>query len=84
MESSHYRRIHARVSRRLWSDLDTDIRDIIANDPLHLTEAYKWFETKVKADATRLYEDSSYYDNLKETFDHSQYSDLVSQKSVRR
>ena len=68
MKSKHYERIHARVARRLWAYLPLKTRDIIANDVSHATDEFKWFEAKVETDATRLYEDPSYYDNGEFTF----------------
>jgi hypothetical protein len=44
------------------------MQDIIASDALHLTQEYAWFETKVAQDATRIFEDSNYYDNDPLTF----------------
>ena len=50
--------------------LDTPeiVRHIIANDAAHETPEYKWFEKKLNADAKRLFEDESYYDNQDFTF----------------
>ena len=68
MKSKHYERIHARVAARLWKDIPIHLRDIIANDSDHLTDEFKWFADKTHADATRLYEDPTYYDNEEFTF----------------
>lgn len=62
-KSNHYRTIHKRVQNRVWQDLPQETRDIIAADDLHTSEAYRWFEAKVEADALRLYEDPNYYSN---------------------
>lgn len=67
----HFWRIHAKVSRRLWSDLPMSQRNIIAADAEHTTELFKWFDAKVNTDATRLYEDSSYFANQEDTFRYS-------------
>jgi hypothetical protein len=64
MFSQHYWRIHARVTRRVWSDLPQHVRDVIAADDAHLSPQFKWFEAKVHADTLRLYEDPAYFDNL--------------------
>jgi hypothetical protein len=64
----HYWRIHARVARRVLSDLPEPIRHVIANDALHESEDFKWFEKKVTEDAVRLFEDPSYYDNSQDSF----------------
>jgi hypothetical protein len=66
--SLHYLRIHAKVWRRLWSEIPNRMRDIIAADTEHRTEQYKWFESKVEDDARRLYEDPNYFDNAEYTF----------------
>lgn len=66
--TAHYWRIHARVTKRLWTDLPVDVRDVIAADVAHVTPEFEWFDNKVKADTLRLYEDANYYDNLQETF----------------
>lgn len=65
-KTEHFWRIHARVTKRLLSDLPLKIQDVIASDSL--ADESKWFEAKVLTDATRLYEDESYYDNAPETF----------------
>jgi hypothetical protein len=65
---SHFWRIHARVTRRVWSDLPMYVRDIIAADTAHETSEFQWFDKKVTEDATRLFEDSSYYDSSVESF----------------
>lgn len=65
-KTNHFWRIHARVAKRLLSDLPLKIQDVIASDSL--ADESKWFEAKVMTDATRLYEDESYYDNAPETF----------------
>lgn len=62
-KSKHYWRIHNRVARRILLDTPERIRHIIAHDADHETAEYKWFEAKVNEDATRLFLDSSYYDN---------------------
>ena len=61
--SLHFNRIHARVCRRLWSDIPVRTREIIANDILHESQEYQWFNSKVMTDAIRLWEDPAYYDN---------------------
>lgn len=67
-KSQHYWRINARVARRVWTDCPGYIRDIIANDVLHVTEVYKWFVKKVEDDTNHLYLDENYYDNAPNTF----------------
>jgi hypothetical protein len=62
-KTEHFWRIHQKVMRRVWADLPDDTRDIIANDVDQDSEAFKWFESKVLADATRLYEDPDYFAN---------------------
>jgi hypothetical protein len=64
----HYWRIHNRVARRILLDTHEVVRHIIAHDAAHETAEYKWFEAKVNADAKRLYEDPSYYDNSVESW----------------
>jgi hypothetical protein len=64
----HYWRIHNRVARRILLDLPERVRHIIASDSAHETQEYQWFEKKVNEDATRLFEDPSYYDNQEFTF----------------
>jgi len=76
MKSLHYWRIHARVTKRVWTDLDVDTREILANDVLHLTSVYQWFEAKVNADTERLYSDPDYYDNAEFSFRVSKIRDL--------
>lgn len=68
IKTNHFRRIHQRVARALWGDLGLRTQDIIANDTEHKSEEFKWFEEKVMADATRIYEDSEYHDNNPWTF----------------
>lgn len=68
MKTKHFWRIHQRVLRRVWQELPDITRDQIANDVLHDTELYKWFDAKVNSDALRLYEDEAYYDNQEWTF----------------
>lgn len=72
----HYWRHHARVARRLWSDIPQRLRDTIAADAEHTTEEYKWFAAKVDADSTRLYEDPLHWDNQEFTFQCSAYEQL--------
>lgn len=62
----HYWRIHARVSRRLLSDVPPHIQDAIASG--FGAAEQEWFTKKVESDATRLFEDPSYYDNDPATF----------------
>jgi len=69
----HYWRIHARVARRILTDLPERVRHVIAHDEDHETEEYKWFEKKVTEDALRLFEDPQYYDNLVFTFTYSKH-----------
>lgn len=66
--SLHYLRIHAKVWRRLWSEIPNRLRDIIAADVEHTSDEYQWFESKVADDSRRLYEDENYYSNQPETF----------------
>jgi hypothetical protein len=68
MKCKHYWRIHARVAKRLWSDIPLRTREIIANDVEHTTDEFQWFTTKVALDTQRLFEDSAYYDNNEFTF----------------
>lgn len=67
-KSAHYWRIHARVCKRVFTDLSQDVRDIITHDVEHTSETYKWFEDKVHQDTMRLYEDGTYYDNDRFSF----------------
>lgn len=60
---SHYWRIHARVARRILTDLPEIVRHGIAHDASHTSEDYKWFEKKVNEDAERLFQDETYYDH---------------------
>jgi hypothetical protein len=76
-KSQHFWRIHAKVTKRLWADIPLRTREIIANDVAHETSEFQWFTTKVNADATRLYEDSDYYDNAEFTFRHSKHEPLA-------
>ena len=76
-KSAHFWRIHARVAKRAWADLPLKTRDIIAADAEHETPEYKWFEAKLVADVTRLYEDPSYYDNDPFTFGHNKHEDWL-------
>ena len=76
-KSQHYWKIHAKMAKRLWSDLSVRQREIIASDVLHLTEDFKWFETKVAIDAERLFSDPSYYDNSEFSFRYPKH-ELVS------
>lgn len=64
----HYWRIHNRVARRILLDCSERVRHIIAQDIAHESEEYKWFVKKVNEDATRLFEDPTYYDNTQFTF----------------
>jgi len=64
----HYWRIHNRVARRILLDTPEPVRHVIAHDADHVTPEYKWFEEKVNADAKRLFEDPSYYDNQEFSF----------------
>jgi len=64
----HYWRIHARVARRILTDLPEPVRHVIAHDASHTSEDYKWFEKKVNEDAARLFQDETYYDNSAFTF----------------
>jgi hypothetical protein len=73
MKPLHYWRIHARVARRLWTDISQRTRDAIAYDVEHTGEQFKWFASKVDADTQRLFEDASYYDNLEATFRYPRY-----------
>ena len=59
----HYLSIHKKVERALWGDLNSSLRDTIAKDDMHETEAYKWFTNKVNLDATRLFEDAAHWMN---------------------
>lgn len=68
MKSLHFWNIHKRVALRLWGDLPQGTRDAIASDSWHIGETYKWFESKVLADALRLYEDPEYWANDQWTF----------------
>ncbi len=64
-KTEHFWRIHARVARRLLGDLSARVQDAIA---IPDSSEGEWFNTKVLADATRLYEDPAYYDNAEHTF----------------
>ena len=75
--SLHFQRIHARVWRRVWLDLPLHTREVIANDTLHETTAFKSFENKVMNDARLLYEDPNYYDNLPNTFKYSRVEPIA-------
>jgi len=77
IQSLHYRRIHAKVAKRLWTDLSVRQREDIANDVEHTGETFRWFDKKVAEDAQRLYEDPSYYDNLDATFRYPKHEQLV-------
>jgi hypothetical protein len=66
IRTSHYWQIHAKVCKRLWTDLPRQTREIIADD--NLSGAAVWFANKVHADTLRLYEDPEYYLNQKERF----------------
>ena len=67
-KTEHFWRIHAKVARRLWLDLSDRERLIIASDADHVSDTFEWFDKKVMADATRLYEDPTYFDNQEFTF----------------
>lgn len=67
-KTEHFWHIHKKVLLRVWGDLTDDIRNIIVSDDLHISEAYQWFDAKVMADATRLYEDPDYYANDRYSF----------------
>lgn len=69
--SMHYWRIHAKVTKRLWTDINHRLRDAIAFDVDHSGEEFKWFQAKVDADTQRLYEDPSYFDNEPSSFKYS-------------
>jgi hypothetical protein len=71
-QSLHYRRIHARVWRAAWSNLQGKVRNVISQDSLHVSQEYAWFENKVEQDANRIFEDSNYYDNDPLTFKFEQ------------
>jgi hypothetical protein len=64
----HYWRIHARVARRILTDLPEIVRHGIAHDDSHTSEDYKWFAKKVNEDTERLFQDGTYYDNCEFTF----------------
>jgi hypothetical protein len=55
--------------------LDTPeyVRHIIANDALHVTPEYQWFEKKLNEDAKRLFEDPSYYDHSIESWKYPKH-----------
>lgn len=61
----HYWRIHAKVTRRLWSDIPLEVRNAIANDSAHITSQFNWFNNKVNEDTERLFQDGEYYYNQK-------------------
>ena len=65
-KTEHYWRIHKRVALRLMGDLPPAIQDAIAADSM--SDQAVWYDNKVTTDATRLYEDPSYYDNAELTF----------------
>ncbi len=67
-QPEHYWRIHARIARRILTDLPPHIRHVIASDVSHTTEHFKWFHKKVNDDAQRLFEDPAHYDNQAYTF----------------
>ncbi len=50
----HWLKVHREVSKDVWGTLTDDIRDIISNDGLHLTETYKWFVAHCEAETNRL------------------------------
>ena len=70
---AHYWRIHNRVARRILLDTPERVRHIIAHDASHETSEYKWFEKKVNEDATRLFLDSSYYDNAQDSWKYPKH-----------
>jgi|GEM_PF-3028474 hypothetical protein len=76
VKSLHYWKIHGRVAKRLLGDLDRYTQALIANDALHLSETFKWFENKVANDTERLFSDEHYYDNRPETFKYSRVEPL--------
>lgn len=73
MMPMHYWRIHRRVCLRVWNETPSHLKGLIAADVEGVTEASKWFEKKVREDATRLFEDANYYDNAAYSFKMSRF-----------
>lgn len=64
----HYLWIHKKVEAAAFQRLPQRVRDVIANDALHVTEEFRWFIAHVQNDAKRLYEDPAWWGNQKEVF----------------
>ena len=59
----HKEKINEKVVRVTWDNLSHEIRDIIANDSLHLSETFKWFTAHCEAETNRLFNDPDFYYN---------------------
>jgi hypothetical protein len=64
----HYWQIHKRVMSRMWKDLSSRQRELIAHDTDHTTETFQRFDAGVKAETERLYQDPTYFFNEAWTF----------------
>jgi hypothetical protein len=67
----HYWRIHRRIMQRVWGELSDIQRYIIAGDADHTTEEYQWFESRVRNEAERLFNDPEFYMNSNDSFRYS-------------
>lgn len=53
-------KINREISQEVWDNLSNDIREIISNDTLHLSETFKWFFAHCEAETNRLLKDQYY------------------------
>ena len=59
--------------RKVWGDIADDVKTVIANDVLHLTESYKWFMAHCEAETNFLFKDEFFSYNNPEFFKYSRY-----------
>lgn len=64
----HYWAIHKRVFRRLWNELSTRQRELVAHDAEQKSETFKRFVGEVAAETQRLFEKADYPFNEAHTF----------------
>ncbi len=68
MTTNQYNKIHQKVCDKIWDNLDDWTRNQIASDVDHKSYVFRSFQKYVDGEATKLYEDPSYWYNNPNTF----------------
>lgn len=67
----HFWKIHARVCKRIWAELDSSVKAVVAADADHETFEFRSFNRGVDMEAERLFQNPNYFMNDPFTFKYS-------------